>query len=223
MSINVRFETPRSLTEGDEPTPGVLEEGELFTNLFDQRIWVYDQNKNPAELGGSVKSFPIGLNHNYQVFDMTDYWDVNSLLEIPDPSQVLNSKTYTEHYLFLNNVDEISPTLVTNILKIKFLYPVRWPTQYLLSTNLGLVNDVDTGDASGTENDIVQSLVAGEFRSANGFYTGGITLFNNSTGEIEIDLSKSLLAPTSILIKLFTFGPSSFWRGIIQGEWIDED
>lgn len=180
MTLNARFQIPRSITIGDIPENGVLEEGELFVNLFDQRIWVYDQFRFPQELGGSVKSFPVGENHNHQSLDMTSYWDVNTLITIPNPANILNSETYSEHYLFLNNIDKITPTLISTNLSIKFLYPIRWASSY----------------------------------------QGEISSFNNSTGEIQIDTTNTDY-PRSVLIKLFTYGPSSFWRGLILAEWTD--
>ena len=45
---------------GEEPFIGDLDEGELFVNNADGRVWVGDSIGSPIELGGAVKNSPMG-------------------------------------------------------------------------------------------------------------------------------------------------------------------
>jgi hypothetical protein len=59
---------------GEEPFIGDLDEGELFGNSADGRIWIGDPIGSPIELGGAAKNNPIGPLRfsNYLVVDVSN-------------------------------------------------------------------------------------------------------------------------------------------------------
>jgi hypothetical protein len=58
---------------GEEPFIGDLDEGEMFINVADGRVWSGDSIGTPIELGGAVKNCPMGplLTSNYLDVDVT--------------------------------------------------------------------------------------------------------------------------------------------------------
>ena len=59
---------------GEEPFIGDLDEGELFVNNADGRVWVGDSIGSPIELGGATKNSPMGALRfsNYLKVDVSN-------------------------------------------------------------------------------------------------------------------------------------------------------
>lgn len=101
---------------GEEPFSGDLIEGELAANSSDGRIWIGDSFGNPVELGGNVKSAPMGVDLNYFAIDFSD---ANNLpIPIPDPKEVEPNCYRSIRILAIYNSD--SPG------NVYFDYPINW-------------------------------------------------------------------------------------------------
>ena len=101
---------------GEEPFSGDLKEGELAGNSSDGRLWIGDPFGNPVEIGGSVKSAPMGVDLNYFVMDFSN--SSNLPIPIPDPSQVEENSYRSIRILAIFNAN--SPG------NIYFDYPINW-------------------------------------------------------------------------------------------------
>ena len=106
---------------GESPFFGDGADGELFTNSSDGRIWVFNPEGSPVELGGGCVEKPIALSlltGNYLSLDVTD----PDNLPIPntDPTQVTPG-TCREMRILIRFAGEPLTSFSTY-----FDYPVDW-------------------------------------------------------------------------------------------------
>ena len=105
---------------GEEPFIGDLSEGEICINVADGRIWSGDGIGTPIELGGAVKSLPMGslLFSNYLDVDVTSADNLpianTNPLDVPPGF-------YREHRIFLR----FTQTPLQNF-QTYFDYPINW-------------------------------------------------------------------------------------------------
>jgi hypothetical protein len=107
--------------QGESPFFGDGAEGEIATNFTDGRIWVFDSDGSPVELGGSCVEKPINLSllsGNYLSLDITD----PDNLPIPNTdSSLISPGSYREMRILLRFSGEPLTTFSTY-----FDYPVDW-------------------------------------------------------------------------------------------------
>lgn len=105
---------------GEEPFIGDLDEGEVCINTADGRMWAGDSISTPIEIGGAVKSSPMGplLISNYLDVEVTQ----------PDNLPIANTNPldipsgfYREHRIFLRFTQ--NPLLNFSAY---FDYPIDW-------------------------------------------------------------------------------------------------
>jgi hypothetical protein len=106
---------------GETPFFGDGAEGEITTNSSDGRIWVFNEEGLPVELGGSCSEKPIGfslVSGNYLDLDITD----PDNLPIPntDPTSI-SPGFYKEKRILLRFSGEPLTTF-----SAYFDYPVEW-------------------------------------------------------------------------------------------------
>lgn len=108
---------------GEEPFIGDLDEGEVFINTADGRIWAGDSIGTPIELGGAVKNSPIGslLTSNYLEVDMTS--PDNLPIANTDPSDIPPG-FYREQRILLKFTETPEQNFTTY-----FDYPVNWGSE----------------------------------------------------------------------------------------------
>jgi hypothetical protein len=104
---------------GEEPFIGDLDEGELFGNNADGRVWIGDAVGSPIELGGAVKNNPIGplRSSNYLVADVSN----------PDNLPISNTNPLlipTGFYREVRILITFPQEPVSNV--VYFDYPVNW-------------------------------------------------------------------------------------------------
>lgn len=104
---------------GEEPFIGDLDEGELFGNNADGRVWMGDAIGSPIELGGAVKNKPIGplRSSNYLLIDVSD--SNNLPISNTNPLQIPVG-FYREVRILIT----FSQDPVSNV--VYFDYPVNW-------------------------------------------------------------------------------------------------
>jgi hypothetical protein len=105
----------------EEPFIGDGSRGEIVTNTADARVWVFDPEGFPVELGGACVNKPINTNlftGNYLDLDITN--PDNLPVPNPDPLQVRES-TYREIRILLRIVGEPLTTFAAY-----FDFPVDW-------------------------------------------------------------------------------------------------
>lgn len=117
---------------GEEPFIGDLDEGELFGNNADGRVWIGDSVGSPIEIGGAVKNHPMGSlrNANYLLIDVSN----------PDNLPISNTNPllipegfYREARILITFPQEP----VANV--VYFDYPVEWGAKdswYIRSTGV---------------------------------------------------------------------------------------
>jgi hypothetical protein len=108
----------------EEPFIGDGSEGEIVTNTADARVWVFDPEGFPVELGGACVNKPISGNlfsGNYLDLDVTN----PDNLPIPntDPLQV-RAGSYREIRILIRFVGQPLTTFSTY-----FDYPVDWGSE----------------------------------------------------------------------------------------------
>jgi hypothetical protein len=105
---------------GEEPFIGDLDEGEMFINVADGRVWSGDSIGTPIELGGAVKNCPMGplLTSNYLDVDVTsaDNLPISNTNPLDIPSGF-----YREQRILLRFTQNPLQNFSTY-----FDYPVNW-------------------------------------------------------------------------------------------------
>ena len=143
---------------GEEPFIGDLDEGELFGNNADGRVWMGDAIGSPIEVGGAVKNNPMGplRTSNYLLVDVSN----------PDNLPISNTNPllipqgfYRESRILITFPQEP----VANV--VYFDYPVNWGAkdswymqsvgitwgQGLIATNEDADNPIDAYRAQGRQ------------------------------------------------------------------------
>jgi hypothetical protein len=123
---------------GEEPFIGDGSEGELVTNNSDGRLWVFDSNGLPLEIGGACVNIPINrdlFSGNYLDLDVTN--PDNLPIPVPNPG-ALGEGFYRQLRILLRFVGTPLQTVTY------FDYDVDWgegvnPSTYAVSGALVLV------------------------------------------------------------------------------------
>ena len=105
---------------GEEPFIGDLDEGELFGNNSDGRLWMGDSLGSPIEIGGAVKNKPAGslLVSNYLSVDLSQADN----LPVPNTNPLSVPEGF---YRELRLLILFSQAPVTNTTAY-FDYPIDW-------------------------------------------------------------------------------------------------
>jgi len=105
---------------GEEPFIGDLDEGELFANNADGRIWIGDSIGTPIELGGAVKSQPIG-SLRYANYLSIDVSNADNL-----PVSNMNPLLIPEGFYREMRILLVFPQAPVTANSVYFDYPVDW-------------------------------------------------------------------------------------------------
>ena len=105
---------------GEEPFIGDLDEGELFGNNADGRLWMGDSAGSPIEVGGAVKNKPAGSLRvsNYLSVDLSQ----SDNLPVANTNPLLVPEGF---YRELRLLVSFSQAPVTNTTTY-FDYPIDW-------------------------------------------------------------------------------------------------
>lgn len=120
---------------GVEPNIGEALHGELIINTAEGRIWVGDENRIPIELGGAVKSSPIGDPNSCNYVEVL----INSTEDLPirtfDPTGVIPGYYRSCRYMV---------TIATDEFPITFDNTVDWGESPITYKNLSPLNPLAT-------------------------------------------------------------------------------